>query len=145
LQRLEQLKENLLDLRLIQSLRVLLQLLEDGSLDVLEHEVELAAQSEHLEQRHDVLVAQLLEDANLAKGGLANLLVLVGFLGEGRKGRAGQGRQEAEGVQAAVAAAGINEGWRQPTARSIGPVWPRSSSGIPSSSAPLPTRCGGRI
>jgi len=89
LQRLEQLEENFPHLCAVESLRVLLQLLEDGPLHVLEHQIKLPAQAKHLEQRDDVLVAQLLQDADLAQSRLANLIVLVGLLGG--RGGAGQG------------------------------------------------------
>ena len=80
LERLDELEEDFPHLGAVESLRVLLQLLEDGPLHVLEHEIELAAQAKHLEQRDDVLVAQLLQDADLAQSRLANLLVIVGLL-----------------------------------------------------------------
>jgi hypothetical protein len=46
---LEELEENLLDIQCLQSLRVFLQLLQDGFLYVLEHEVELAILPEHFQ------------------------------------------------------------------------------------------------
>jgi len=90
LERLDELEENFPDLGAVESLRVLLQLLEDGPLHVLEHQIKLPAQAKHHEQRDDVLVAQLLQDADLAQSRLANLLVLVGLLwGRGGAGQAG--------------------------------------------------------
>ena len=64
----------------LEALRVALERLEQRALDVLEDEVELALAAEHLDEAHDVLVPQLLEDAHLAQRRLAHLLVLVALL-----------------------------------------------------------------
>ena len=80
---LEQLEEDLLDVQCLQPLRVFLQLLQDGFLYVLEHEVKFAILPKHFQQGNDVLVTQLLQDADLTQSGLANLLVLWGGGGTG--------------------------------------------------------------
>ena len=56
LKRLEQLVEALLDVQLLHPVRVGLQVLQNGALHVLEHQVQLAVVPEHLDQRDDVVV-----------------------------------------------------------------------------------------
>ena len=78
--RAQQLPEALLRLDRVHAVRVALQVLQDRPLDVLEDEMQLGLAPEDLDQIHDVVVLQLLEDAHLAQRGLAHLLVLVGLL-----------------------------------------------------------------
>ena len=78
--RAQQLPEALLRLDRVHAVRVALQVLQDRPLDVLEDEMQLGLAAEDLDQIHDVVVLQLLEDAHLAQRGLAHLLVLVGLL-----------------------------------------------------------------
>lgn len=60
LERFQQLVQAPFDLQRGQAVRVRIQVLQDGPLDMLEHEVQFAFPSEHFQQFHDVLVLQLL-------------------------------------------------------------------------------------
>ena len=76
----EQLPHNLHDLDLGQAVRLGLQVLQDGVVDIFENQIQLPLAPEHFYEVDDVVVLELLQDAHLAQGRLAHQLVLIALL-----------------------------------------------------------------
>ena len=75
-----QLPHDLFGVQGVQALWPALQLLQQRALHKLKHQVQLAFAAKHVQQPHNVVVPQLLEDAHLAQRRLAHLLRLIRLL-----------------------------------------------------------------